>query len=74
MAQVVSNCTKSKEGKVSDLFEANEDDVLEITEEFEGVDVEVDEVEKMDVDARRRLENLLDEKRLMKELDDYMDY
>lgn len=59
---------------MSDLFEANEDDVIEVGEEFEEVNVDLAMSEKMDVDARRRLENLLDEKRLKEELDDFLDY
>lgn len=59
---------------MSDLFEANEDDVIEVGEEFDEVNVDLAMTEKMDIDARRRLENLLDERRLQEELDDFLDY
>ncbi|MFI4917984.1 MAG: PA3496 family putative envelope integrity protein [Legionellales bacterium] len=57
---------------MSELFEDNEDDVVEVTEDFDAVSVDVDLVEIVPVglDARRRLENMLDEKRLRDELDD----
>lgn len=59
---------------MSDLFE--EDEVIEVVEDFEKVDVEEDliEVAPTGLDARRRLENMLDERRLREELDDFSDY
>ncbi|MGL5743031.1 MAG: PA3496 family putative envelope integrity protein [Legionella sp.] len=38
------------------------------------VEAEAAEVVSRDLDARRRLENMLDEKRLRDELDDFGDY
>ncbi|QMT61236.1 MULTISPECIES: PA3496 family putative envelope integrity protein [unclassified Legionella] len=65
---------------MSDLFEDDEDAVVEVGEDFVDVDSELDvEAEIMEnvprgLDARRRLENMLDEKRLRDELDDFGDY
>ncbi|AWN75333.1 hypothetical protein LEAN103870_01975 [Legionella anisa] len=65
---------------MSDLFEDDEDAVVEVGEDFVDVDSELDvEAEVMEtvprgLDARRRLENMLDEKRLRDELDDFGDY
>ena len=65
---------------MSDLFEEDEDvvgvDVGDDSEGQEEVDVgsEIDEVAPRDLDARRRLESMLDEKRLRDELDDFVDY
>ncbi|MCW8398767.1 hypothetical protein OQJ26_08185 [Legionella sp. PATHC038] len=65
---------------MSDLFEDDEDAVVEVGEDFVDVDSELDvEAEVIEVvpnglDARRRLENMLDEKRLRDELDDFGDY
>ncbi|PWY55346.1 hypothetical protein DGG96_11990 [Legionella qingyii] len=64
---------------MSDLFE-DDDAVVEVEEDFVDVDSELDvDAEVMDtvprgLDARRRLENMLDEKRLRDELDDFGDY
>ena len=62
---------------MSELFEESEDEVIEAVEGFdEEVDVEaqLDESVNAGLDARRRLENMLDEKRLRDELDDFVDY
>ena len=65
---------------MSDLFEEDEDAVVEVSEDFidiDGdleVDTEVLENAPCGIDARRRLENMLDEKRLRDELDDFGDY
>ncbi|KTD05987.1 hypothetical protein Lgra_2764 [Legionella gratiana] len=64
---------------MSDLFEEDEDDVVEVGEDFDldndlDIDVEVTEAAPSGLDARRRLENMLDEKRLRDELDDFGDY
>ncbi|KTD68746.1 MULTISPECIES: PA3496 family putative envelope integrity protein [Legionella] len=66
---------------MSDLFEDDEDAVVEVGEDFGDVDSELDveaevtEAVPRDLDARRRLENMLDEKRLRDELeDDFGDY
>lgn len=64
---------------MSDLFEEDEDDVVEVSEDFDlennlDIDVEVIDNIPRDLDARRRLESMLDEKRLRDELDDFGDY
>ncbi len=65
---------------MSDLFEKNEDAVEGAGEDFIDLESDLDvETEIMEVipnslDARRRLENILDEKRLRDELDDFGDY
>lgn len=56
---------------MSDLFEEDED--LELVEDFDGDD-DIFEMHEDSFDARRRLENMLDEKRLLEELDDFLDY
>ncbi|TAL64820.1 MAG: hypothetical protein EPN84_02635 [Legionella sp.] len=59
---------------MSELFE--EDEVVEIVEDFDEVDVEkeVSDTANTGLDARRRLESMLDDKRLRDELDDFVDY
>lgn len=65
---------------MSDLFEDDEDAVVEVGEDFVeddrevDVDAEIIETASNGLDARRRLENLLDEKRLRDELDDFGGY
>lgn len=66
---------------MSDLFEEdNEDAIVEREDDFVDevneteVDPEIDEAAHRDLDARRRLESMLDEKRLRDELDDFGDY
>lgn len=64
---------------MSDLFEEDEDAVVEVGEDFDlesdlDVDAEVMETVPQGLDARRRLENMLDEKRLRDELNDFGDY
>ncbi|KTD79369.1 PA3496 family putative envelope integrity protein [Legionella waltersii] len=61
---------------MSDIFEDDEEEVIDIGEEFEEVDVDPEEVDATGVslDARRRLENMLEERRLREELDDFVDY
>ncbi|KTD53321.1 hypothetical protein Lsan_3731 [Legionella santicrucis] len=64
---------------MSDLFEEDEDNVVEVGEDFDldndlDIDAEVMETVPHGLDARRRLENMLDEKRLRDELDDFGDY
>ncbi|CDZ76904.1 hypothetical protein BN59_01183 [Legionella massiliensis] len=59
---------------MSDLFD-EEDDLVEgefVNTEDEVVDIDVNE--STTLDARRRLENMLEEKRLRDELDDFVDY
>ena len=69
---------------MSDLFEEDDASSVDVGDDFIDVDVEGDvDVEpepetdvtaQNDLDARRRLENMLDEKRLRDELDDFGDY
>ncbi|CAM4398845.1 MAG: hypothetical protein LEGION0403_FIIPPAGN_02083 [Legionella sp.] len=65
---------------MSDLFEENDDDTTsEVAEEFDleedlDIDPEIENANPKDLDARRRLEQMLDEKRLRDELDDFGDY
>ncbi|MCE3044418.1 MULTISPECIES: PA3496 family putative envelope integrity protein [Legionella] len=59
---------------MTDLFD--EDEILD-EDGFvnpEDDDVDMDAGESAVLDARRRLENMLEEKRLREELDDFMDY
>jgi hypothetical protein len=61
---------------MSDLFEEDTEEVLEVEESFDDLQVD-DEGDPSDVgglDARRRLESILEEKRLQEELDDFIDY
>jgi len=53
------------EGKVT----PGEDDILELEKDADWQDFKASQ----DTDARRRLEDLLDEKRLKKDLDDYFE-
>lgn len=67
---------------MSELFEEDEEDeeVIEVegevVEDFEGVEVDtiLTETPNCSLDARRRLENMLEEKRLRDELNDFVDY
>jgi hypothetical protein len=62
---------------MSELFEEDEEVVeVEVVEDFEGeeVDTELTETPNCSLDARRRLENMLEEKRLRDELNDFVDY
>lgn len=56
---------------MSDLFEED----VEVGDGFEEIDVDDQFVDKDNhgIDARRRLENMLDERRLRDELDDFLD-
>jgi hypothetical protein len=58
---------------MSELFEDEEGKELVADDEFEETE-EVDSDNQPFSDARRRLENLLEEKRLRDELDDFTDY
>lgn len=68
---------------MSDLFEEeNEDAAVDVDGDFIDVDAD-DEVDvaldddkaaHLDLDARRKLESMLDERRLRDELDDFGDY
>jgi hypothetical protein len=57
---------------MADLFE--EDVELIEVEDFEHVATEVVDPAIGGLDARRRLENMLDERRLRDELEDFVDY
>lgn len=62
---------------MTDLFEEDEEEIIEVEEGFEEVEVDTEFTEIPDnngLDARRRLENMLEEKRLRDELDDFVDY
>jgi len=61
---------------MSELFDDEEED-KELSTEDAFVDVEeviLDNRQRPTSDARKRLENLLEEKRLRDELDDFLDY
>lgn len=66
---------------MSDLFEESDDDATaEVSDDFVeieddlDIDPEIEHANPRDLDARRRLEQMLDEKRLRDELDDFGDY
>jgi hypothetical protein len=56
---------------MSELFEDEEDMALVAEEDIVATE---DVIQCTTFDARRRLESLLDEKRLHNELDDFLDY
>lgn len=64
---------------MSEMFDEEDSDLVE-PEAFVNSEVELNLEEEMDIpenvtlDARRRLENMLEEKRLRDELDDFIDY
>ena len=61
---------------MSELFDDEEEKEINGEEEFtESEDLPIVETrQRPGVDARRRLENLLEEKRLRDELEDFLDY
>jgi hypothetical protein len=62
---------------MTDLFEdEDEDEGTELVENFTDIEDEAEAIElpKGNLDARRRLEYMLEEKRLRDELDDFVDY
>lgn len=63
---------------MSDLFEEEDNEVIEVSDDFDEVEVDVDldlaNPSGNGLDARRRLESMLDEKRLRDELEDFTDY
>ncbi len=67
---------------MSELFEDSQDKVIVVEDDVVEVEADVVEVEAIEVDtrqrpafdARRRLESLLEEKRLRDELEDFLDY
>lgn len=59
---------------MSDLLEENDDEMIEVDDEFDEeleVDAEIPEQANGGMDARRRLELMLEEKRLRDELEDF---
>jgi hypothetical protein len=60
---------------MTDLFEDDEEELVE-SGELDDLDVEVDLGDASDgtLDSRRRLEQMLEERRLRDELDDFVDY
>ncbi|KTD47066.1 hypothetical protein Lrub_1988 [Legionella rubrilucens] len=64
---------------MTELFEGEEEDIIEeesFVNDGDDIDIDVDALAAVDgtLDARRRLENMLEEKRLREELDDFLDY
>lgn len=61
---------------MSDLFEEDAADAIEVVDHFEDVDLDASlgDTHTSTLDARRRLEQRLEEKRLQNELDDFLDY
>lgn len=68
---------------MSDLFEEENDDAaVNVDDDFIDVDaddevdvaLDSDKAARLDLDARRKLESMLDERRLRDELDDFGDY
>ncbi|MBL7478370.1 PA3496 family putative envelope integrity protein [Legionella bononiensis] len=61
---------------MTDLFEEDEEEIIEVVDDFEEVEVDTEfaDIPANGLDARRRLENMLEEKRLRDELDDFVDY
>lgn len=59
---------------MSELFDDEEKDIIAEDEFVEPEEVIVDTRHGSDASARRRLENLLEEKRLQDELEDFLDY
>ena len=58
-----------------ELFENQEDkDIVSEEETVEVEEVVIEARQRPGSDARRRLENMLEEKRLRVELDDFLDY
>ena len=57
---------------MSELFD-DEDKALIVEDEVVETEVAIDSRHRSLLDARRRLENLMDEKRLRDELEDYLD-
>lgn len=60
---------------MTELFESNDED-LASEDPFVSpdADIELDNSENIILDARRRLEKMLEERRLRNELDDFGDY
>lgn len=59
---------------MSEIFDDEEEKVLVVEDEFVEPEDEALEEQLPTTDARRRLENMLEEKRLRDELEDFLDY
>lgn len=61
---------------MTDLFEEDDAEVTELAADFEDLDAELESIEIPGdlMDARRRLESVLDERRLKEELEDFGDF
>lgn len=62
---------------MSDLFENDEEEIIEVVDDFEEVEIDPEFAETSaaaGMDARRRLEKMLEEKRLRDELEDFVDF
>lgn len=64
---------------MTELFKGEEEDIIEeesFASDGDEIDMDVCDPIALDgtLDARRRLENMLEEKRLREELDDFFDY
>ena len=59
---------------MSELFDDEEKEAIEEEELVEVEEVVPHSRQRPSADARRRLENLLEEKRLRDELEDFLDY
>lgn len=60
---------------MGELFAVEEDSVVVVDDDIlEVEEIEQETLHHPTIDSRRQLENLLDEKRLRNELDDFLDY
>ncbi|WP_419420324.1 PA3496 family putative envelope integrity protein [Legionella sp. D16C41] len=59
---------------MSDLFDEDDDLLEEVFSPEDSLPLDTDIAENTILDARRRLEQALEEKRLRDELDDFVDY
>lgn len=59
---------------MSNLYDEEDKELMSEDEFVEADEVILDSRSDTSTDARRRLEKLLDEKRLQEELDDFLDY
>lgn len=61
---------------MTDLFEDDEVEVIESEDQFNDLEINTKSANMPEniLDARRRLESMLEERRLREELDDFVDY
>lgn len=60
---------------MSELFEDEDDELIEPAEDIDPLEADVEgDLVTANLDARRRLEKALEDKRLRDELDDFLDY